>query len=52
VPGGNYNMYLIIRDPKGYREPLPLFISGRNADGSYLIRSNILIGVPDSAGKK
>jgi len=52
IPKGNYSLYLIIRDPQGYRQPLPLAISGRNTDGSYLIRSNILIGISDSAGKK
>jgi hypothetical protein len=52
VTKGNYSLYLIVRDPKGYRQPLPLAISGRNADGSYLIRSNILIGNSDNAGKK
>ena len=49
---GNYSLYIIVRDPQGYRQPLPLAISGRNADGSYLIRSNILIGMADSARKK
>jgi hypothetical protein len=52
VPKGNYSLYLIVRDPQGYRQPLPLAISGRTADGSYLIRSNILIGISDNAGKK
>jgi hypothetical protein len=52
VPKGNYSLYLIVRDPQGYRQPLPLAIAGRNADGSYLIRSNILTGISDSAGKK
>ena len=52
VTKGNYSLYLIVRDPQGYRQPLPLAISGRNADGSYLIRSNILIGNSDNAGKK
>lgn len=41
---GNVSLYLIVRDPKGYRQPLPLAISGRNTDGSYLIRDNITIG--------
>jgi hypothetical protein len=45
-------MFLIVRDPQGYRQPLPLAISGRNADGSYLIRSNIIIGISDNTGKK
>jgi hypothetical protein len=52
VPKGNYSLYLIVRDPQGYRQPLPLAISGRNSVGSYLMRSNILIGPSDSSGKK
>ncbi len=52
VPKGVYSLFLIIRDPLEYRQPLPLAISGRNTDGSYLIRGNIPIGISDSAGKK
>ncbi len=52
VPEGNYSFYIIVRDPHGYRQPLPLAIAGRNVDGSYLIRSNILIGNTNRAGKK
>ncbi len=44
VAAGTYSMFLIIRDPASYKQPLPLAISGRNADGSYLLRSNITIG--------
>ena len=44
VPAGTYSMYMIVRDPVGYKKPLPLAISGRNSDGSYLIRSNITVG--------
>ena len=51
LPKGNFGLYLIVRDPQGYRQPLPLAISGRNTDGSYLIRNNILIGISDSTGK-
>jgi hypothetical protein len=51
VPKGSYNLYLIIRDPQNYRQPLPLAISGRNNDGSYLIRSNLSIGNSNGAGK-
>jgi hypothetical protein len=50
VAKGNYSLYLIVRDPQGYRQPLPLAVSGRNADGSYLLRDNIPIS--DSTGKK
>jgi len=52
VPKGNYSLYLIVRDPQGYRQPLPLAISGRNGDGSYLMRSNILISNTGSFEKK
>jgi hypothetical protein len=52
TPKGSYGLYLVIRDPQGFRQPLPLAISGRNTDGSYLIRNNISIGISDGAGKK
>lgn len=39
---GNYVMNLIVKDPIGYRSPLPLAIKGRNDDGSYTIQ-NIII---------
>ena len=39
VTAGSYKMYLIIKDPNGYRKPLPLAITGRNTDGSYLLGS-------------
>ncbi len=35
---GKYKLNLVIKDPSGYRAPLPLAITGRNADGSYTIR--------------
>jgi hypothetical protein len=28
---------LVVRDPKGYRDPLPLAMTGRRADGGYLL---------------
>ncbi len=44
VPAGTYGMYLIIRDPSGYRKkPMPLAITGMNSDGSYLLRGNITV---------
>lgn len=39
LPEGNYNLRLIVRDMSGYRQPLPLAISGRQEDGSYPIRT-------------
>jgi Secretion system C-terminal sorting domain/PKD domain len=41
---GTGDLYLIIRDPNGYRKPLPLAISGRNTDGSYLLKANVTLG--------
>lgn len=38
IPVSRYKLMLIIKDPVGYRDPLPLAITGRNADGSYLIK--------------
>ena len=46
LPVGNYDFYLIIRDPLNYRLPMPLMIPGRGADGAYLIRA----AVPVTAG--
>lgn len=44
VAPGVYSLYLIIRDPKSYRTPLPLYITTtQNADGSYLLRNNITV---------
>jgi ribosomal protein L14 len=44
VAAGTYSMYLIIRDPLGFKKPLPLGITGVNADGSYLLRNNVTVG--------
>lgn len=48
VPTGTYSMYMLIKDPVNYRKPLQLNITGRNADGSYLLRSGIsvIVGNP------
>src|SRR6185312_3188614 len=44
LPAGQGDLYLIIRDPAGYKKPLPLSITGRQADGSYLIKAGVNIG--------
>lgn len=41
---GTGDLYLIIRDPFGVRQPYPLGIQGRQADGSYKLASNVTIG--------
>ena len=51
VPQGTYSMFLIVKDPNAYRKPLPMAITGRNADGSYLLRSNITVGTGGPANQ-
>ncbi len=36
---GNYSLNLVVKDPLGYRKPLPLAIQGRASDGSYPLGS-------------
>lgn len=43
VATGTYNLFLVIRDSTRYRDPFPLAITGRGADGSYLLRSNVTV---------
>jgi Domain of unknown function (DUF4082)/K319L-like, PKD domain/Domain of unknown function (DUF4832) len=43
VTPATYTMYIIIRDPAGYKAPLPLAITGRQSDGSYAIRAGIVM---------
>jgi hypothetical protein len=44
LPPGNYTLSLIIKDPNGYRKPLPLAITDRNTDGSYDLKSFLITG--------
>ena len=41
IPPSTYTMYVIVRDPAGYKAPLQLAITGRQPDGSYILRSGI-----------
>lgn len=43
VPAGNYQLVLVIRDTNGYRQPLPLAIEGRLADGAYELRQQLTV---------
>lgn len=38
IPSGDYIIEMVIRDPSGYRAPLPLAIRGRNSSGSYTLK--------------
>lgn len=35
LPSGNYQLFLVIKDPNGFRKPLPISIKGRTPDGAY-----------------
>ena len=52
LPAGNYNLNLIIRDPTGYRQPLPLAIKGKNDDGSYTLKTITISSKQRSKSKK
>lgn len=43
IAPGNYQLVLVIRDPNGYRQPLPLAIEGRLPDGAYELRSSLTV---------
>ncbi|MBS1933765.1 MAG: DUF4832 domain-containing protein, partial [Bacteroidetes bacterium] len=43
IATGTYNLYLIIRDPNGYRKPLALANANVLSDGSYLL-SSVVVG--------
>ncbi|MCU0380189.1 MAG: DUF4832 domain-containing protein [Chitinophagaceae bacterium] len=46
IPPGNYRLSVTLRDPNAYRDPLPLAVSGRRADGSYVIVESLQVGKP------
>ena len=52
LAAGNYNLNLIIRDPNGYRQPLPLAIKGRNDDGSYTLKTIAISSAKHVKSKK
>jgi hypothetical protein len=43
IPSGAYDLYLIVKDPSGYVDPMSLGIPNRNSDGSYLVKSGIVV---------
>ena len=45
VPAGTYELHMTMKDPAGYRFPMPIYITNtQQADGSYIILTNIVIG--------
>jgi hypothetical protein len=52
LSAGNYKLNLIIRDPNGYRQPLPLAIEGQNDDGSYTLKTITVSSKQNRKSKK
>jgi hypothetical protein len=46
VPAGRYALSVVVKDPSGYRDPLPLAVPDRRTDGSYLVIPEIGITKP------
>jgi hypothetical protein len=44
LPTGPYRLVVKVVDPTGYRQPLPLAIEGRRADGSYTLIDTVDVG--------
>ncbi len=48
VPAGSYSLKLVIRDSTGFRPPIQIAITGRAADGSYLLKTlNVAVAAPN-----
>ena len=43
VPAGTYKLVVRVMDPSNYRPNIKLANSGRNADGSYTISTNVVV---------
>lgn len=44
VPAGTYELHMTVKDPLGYRFPMPLYITNtQQADGSYIIQTGIVV---------
>ncbi len=41
VAAGTYSLIMYVKDPTGYRQPLPLAITGRRSDGGYVLRTSV-----------
>ena len=42
IAAGTYRLVVKIVDPNDYRDPFPIAITGRQADGAYILKSNIV----------
>ncbi len=43
VPAGTYSLVLVVKDRRGYRQPLPLAITGRQAQGQYVLATGVTV---------
>lgn len=43
VPNGTYDVHLLMKDAVGFQFPMPLFITGVQSDGGYLLASGVVI---------
>ncbi|MFT3711285.1 MAG: DUF4832 domain-containing protein [Archangium sp.] len=42
IAAGTYSVRLVVKDPNGFRRPLPLAVLGRDTDGSYLLNTLVV----------
>jgi hypothetical protein len=49
VAAGTYRLHMTVRDSSGYRNPMPLFITGVQSDGSYILRSSVTVSASGNA---
>lgn len=45
LPAGSYTLAVRVTDPKGYRQPMPVYNATRQADGSYLLGTVVVSAV-------
>lgn len=50
LPAGSYTLAVRVADVKGYREPMPIFNTGRQADGSYILGTVVVTTTQPNQG--
>jgi len=50
VSPGTYKLVLKMVDPNGYRQPYPFGVTGRQADGSYVLLNSVTVGSGGESG--
>jgi hypothetical protein len=49
IAAGSYDLVVVVRDPTGFRAPLPLANAARGTDGSYFLRTVEVVPCPASS---